>query len=459
MNTLKKISTVMMGLFIVVIMSICSNTPDEIPDENGPVEGNQLTPEIPPAGMTLVWSDEFDGNTLNKNNWFTDYYSTFDFAEKSNYAKFMAGKLPQPGILFTGNSMVLVVDNKIPTEAFWGGGRKVSSIQTYDWRTNKLLFDNSLGGFIEARIKRSRTPDAEKENATWNEKVNGAFWLDSPGPDLRYFVEKGDYAYDVSGIRPHGQVFEIDLCELLTTEIVLHDHISITPEGKYERQNMGHYSLLGESECRNKWVTHSMLWSPAGLKFYIDGQLKINLWNPHDIKSPNHAMNILLGLYGNSFGTATMEVDYIRFYQWKLDGKNELPNPGFEYHDALFPWEGKGTVASSAARTGKYGVELAAGESITQLVFLDHSHSYSMKFWVKGNGKADAGVENITQVTGSAEDRTGSVFNAGNEFTQHEILFSTNPEPENHKRTVKVTFKNTGSSAVAIDDITIEKVN
>jgi hypothetical protein len=199
-----------------------------------------------------------------------------------------------------------------------------------------------------------------------------------------------------------------------------------------------------------------MLWSPAGLKFYVDGELKVEYWDPYDIKSPNHAMVLFLGMYAKG-GIATMEVDYIRYYQWELDGKNELPNSGFEYHAELFPWEGTGTVKASASRTGKYGVELATGDSIIQYVYLDHSHLYSMKFWSKGDGAIDAKVENITQVSGITENHFGAEFETGGEFTQNEIQFATNPEFENHKRTVKVTFKNSGLSVIAMDDITIEK--
>jgi hypothetical protein len=396
-----------------------------------------------PPGMELVWSDEFNGTLLDKGKWFTDYYSTIDFVKKSNYEKLQSGSLPQPGIRFTGHSIILYTDSEVPTEAYSPEGRKISSIQTYDWKEDKLLLDNSLGGFIEARIKRSCTADATM--------VNGAFWLDSPGPDARYFMEKGNKAHHVAGIRPRGQVFEVDLCENLNTEIVLHGNVSSA--GVFEH-NIGHFPI--EGDYVDKWVTHSMLWSPAGFKFYIDGRLVKEDWDPHNIKSPNHAMNILLGMYAKG-GVASMEVDYIRYYRWKLEGSNELPNPGFEYHNGLFPWEGNGYVTASASRTGKHGVKLAANDSIVQYVYLDHSRPYSMKFRHKGSGYITARVENISQVSGITEDSSGSVFKAGKDFRQDEIRFSTNPEYGNHKRTVKVIFINSGTAPVSLDDITIER--
>ncbi|MDR2001450.1 MAG: glycoside hydrolase family 16 protein [Prevotella sp.] len=432
--------------FFTLTRSISSKPTDKIQYDLSLKEDidNRPTSEALPAGMKLIWSDEFNGKSLDKSKWVTDYYSSIDFIERTNYEKLLNGELPQPGIRFTGHSIILITDDRIPTEPYFLSGRKVSSIQTYDWKEDKLLLDNSLGGFIEARIKRICTADATM--------VNGAFWLDSPGPDAKYFIEQGNTALGATGIRPRGQVFEIDLCENLNTEIVLHGNVS--PEGIFEH-NIGHFPI--EGDYVNKWVTHSMLWSPAGFKFYIDGRLVKEDWNPHNIKSPNHAMNVFLGMYAKG-GTASMEVDYIRYYRWKLKKLNELPNPGFEYYEGLFPWEGKGHIATLSSRTGKYGVELAAGDSIAQYVYLDHSCPYSMKFWTKGPGGITAIVENITQVSGSVANYTGSTFQVGQDFSRNEIRFSTSPEYGNHKRTVKVIFTNSGTSPISLDDITIEKI-
>ena len=37
---------------------------------------NPPTSEALPSGMELVWSDEFNGTSLDRDKWFTDYYST-----------------------------------------------------------------------------------------------------------------------------------------------------------------------------------------------------------------------------------------------------------------------------------------------------------------------------------------------------------------------------------------------
>ena len=397
-----------------------------------------------PAGMQLVWNDEFNDTILDNSKWSTNYYSTLDYIYRTNYNDFINNNLPQPDIGFTGNSIILKIDKDIPERTYWESGRKISSIQTYDWCSDKNMMNNTIGGFFEARIRRSADDSAKM--------VNIAFWFDSPGPDARYFVEKGDTAYGVEGIRPRGQVFEIDLCEYVTTEIVLHGNVS--PEGKFEK-NIGHYIVKGD--FRNKWVTHSMLWSPAGLKFYIDGELIKEWWDPNDIKSPNHFMNMYFGAYGKD-GEVSMEVDYIRYYQWELEKDNELPNGNFEYNEALFPWEGSATITTNAANNGKYGAIIETGDTLYQYVYLDNNQDYSLSYSGKGDGKVFAKIENITQVSGITENEITEESQLNKSFEYYKFNFSTNPEHKSHKRTVKVSFINTGSQAIMLDDVKIEKV-
>jgi len=396
-----------------------------------------------PEGMKLVWHDEFNTNRLDSTKWFTNYYSILDYVYETNFEDFRADRLPQPHMEFTDSSIILIVDENLPERPFWENGRKISSIQTYDWNSNKNKLDNSLGGYFEARIKRNATDSAKN--------VNIAFWFDSPGPDPRYFVEKGNKALGVEGIRPRGQVFEIDLCEYITTEIVLHGNVS--PTGEFER-NIGHYIHPGE--FRDRWVTHGMLWTPAGLKFYIDGELVKEWWDPNDIKSPNHEMNMFFGAYGND-GTVTMEVDYVRYYQWTLNGNNELPNGDFEYNGVLFPWEGNASIDSVNVKSGKYAATLQPNDSISQPVYLEHSQSYALNYSAKGKGNLSVAVQNITQVSGKAENDFSTQEELTDKFSDYHILFKTNPEYGDHKRTVKVSFVNTGNTPITIDAVKLVK--
>lgn len=433
--------------FLTLFLSFSCSTPSpqNKTDINvTPLAENDIpTSKALPKGMKLVWNDEFNGDRLDTAKWFTDYYSTLDYVYETNFDDFKTGNLPQPEIEFTGNSIILKVDENKPARAFWPNGRKISSIQTYDWKSDRNKMDNAVGGYFEARIKRNAVDSAKN--------VNIAFWFDSPGPDPRYFVEKGNNALGVEGIRPRGQVFEIDMCEYITTEIVLHGNVS--PEGRFER-NIGHHIVQGD--FRDKWVTHSMLWTPAGLKFYIDGELVREWWDANDIKSPNHLMNMFFGSYGND-GTVTMEVDYVRYYQWDLEENNLLPNGNFEYEGNLFPWEGTGKIMQNTVHGGKYALELAPGDSVIQYVYLDHSLPYTFSYYGKGEGSVVAQIENIEQVTGISKNIIKKTANMNADYEKYEMDFQTSPEYGNHKRTVKATFRNNGDKPVTLDDIKIEK--
>lgn len=404
-------------------------------------ENEDVLPTAPIKGMRLVWNDEFNGRVLDTSKWFTQYYSTADFMEKMNWEEFQNGTLPEPAVKFTRNSIILYTDNQEPKETYWkSAGRKISSIQTYDWRLNKNLLGDKVGGYIEARIRRNATDDAQMVNTT--------FWFDSPGPDLKYFVEKGDTARDVVGIRPHGQIYEIDMCENLNTEIVLHGNV----ESGVWKKCIAQY-LIGDMDFKNKWVTHSLLWTPNSLKFYIDGVLKKEWSDPNDIKSPNHYMNVFFGAYGKE-GTVSMEVDYIRFYQWGLENGNELPNGGFEYADDMYPWEGDGQIICDDVREGKQALSIAPGKQISQYVYVDHTAPYYLEYWSSGN--LEAKVENIVPVSGLAQD----TFNKNTETTSYEksiINFSSKEEIGINKATVKISFYNKGQTTLLVDNVILKK--
>lgn len=422
------------------LLILVALVPSFIPAQNSVLDINHSS--TVPEGMKMVWNDEFNERKLDTSKWFTNYYSTLDYYYRTNFEDFRADNLPQPAMLFTDSTIILRTNDQIPERTFWESGRKISSIQTYDWNSNQNKMPDNVGGYFEARIRRSATPDAQM--------ANSAFWFDSPGPDLRYYIEKGNTACDVEGIRPRGQVFEIDLCEYITTEIVLHGNVS--PEGKFQR-NIGHFIIPGQ--FNNKWTTHGMLWSPAGLKFYIDGELVAESWDPNDIKSANHTMNMFFGAYGKG-GEVDMEVDYVRYYQWELEEGNELPNPGFEYHNQLFPWEGSGKV-TAVTFEGNYGLELEPQQEIYQYVYLNHSRNYQLTFMAQGSGTVDVSIENIEQVSGATQSSYCNQIKVSPKYKMEKLTFETAAEYGNHMRTVKVKMKNTGKKNITLDNIEINK--
>ncbi|MBB6499916.1 family 16 glycosylhydrolase [Pedobacter cryoconitis] len=396
-----------------------------------------------PEGMKLFWQDEFNDELLNRNKWSTQYYSNLDFVEKYNWAEFKAGMLPEPGLILTGSTLHLVTNDSVPVKPFMTSGRKISSIQTYDWNSNENLLDNKRGGYFEVRVKRKSSGKAEL--------VNTAYWFDSPGPEPAYYIEDGDHALGLTGKRPHGQVFEIDVFENLNSEIVLHGNVDST--GKF-LHNIGQYDVKGV-DFVDHWVTHGLLWTAAGLKFYVNGELKKEWSDPAAIKSPDHFMNLLLGTYGKN-GAVDMEVDYARGYQWPVEKGNELANPSFEFKQ-LFPWTGTAQLTTLTKRTGKNGVVIAPGQSLVQYLYLDPDKAYQLTYWSKGRGSITVNADNLVPVSGQVEKGYQSIDKAGQDFTSHQMNFSTAHTKPGHMKTIRIGFLNQSTADVIIDDINLQQ--
>jgi hypothetical protein len=407
-----------------------------------------------PAGMQIFWQDEFNDLLLNRNKWSTNYYSTLDFKSGTNLSAMLNDTLPQPGIIMTGNAIQLIVNDTMPAKAYWPT-RKLSSIQTYDWRSNEKYLDNRRGGYYEIRVRRSNTAGATTG-------LNAAYWMDAPGPDLKYYMETGNTYNGVTGIRPRGQVFEIDIFEqsgnassTTTTPFTLHGNVAA--DGTFQG-NLTTYNA--SSSTQNNWTTHGLLWTAAGIKYYIDGVLKKEWNDPLHNMAPNHFMNILLGnYYGWTAGmtsTATMEVDYIRGYQWPVVLGNELPTAGFVY-GTLLPWSGNGTLSATSKRTGNGGLVLAAGQSETQYVYLDHSNNYQLNYWLQGSGNLQVKVENLAQVTAVVQSTYQATTTANATFGKDSLMFVTGSEYADHMKTIKLTLTNTGTGSITIDDLTLTK--
>ncbi|MFT3948752.1 MAG: family 16 glycosylhydrolase [Agriterribacter sp.] len=398
-----------------------------------------------PEGMQIYWQDEFNDELLNRNKWFTNYYSSIDYLYKINLSKMKADSLPQPAYILNGKTVNLFTNDSLPHEVYdVKNNKKISSIQTYDWNKNEHLLDNSRGGYFEVKVKRSSTGKPRG--------LNTAFWFDSPGPDLKYYLEQGTTLYGVQGIRPKGQVFEIDVFEYLNAQFVLHGHVDTN--GKFQR-NLATHIAEGYQHIDN-WVVHGMLWTPTSIKHYINGTLIKAYTDKHQVYSPNHCMNVLLGSYGGG-GTVNMEVDYIRYYQWPLKDGNELPNPGFEDGGSISPWEGDGTLTANAGKNKTKGVLLNPGQKIEQYVYLDNDAAYELECWFKGKTRLNISVEDTAPVNGKLTLIDGKTVNGKSDFLQEKLSFGTGKDFAGNTKTVRVAFVNEGSAQTVIDDIFIRK--
>ena len=396
-----------------------------------------------PQGMEIFWQDEFNDSLLNRNKWSTNYYSSIDHLRGVFEDDMRNDRLPQPAYELNGSYIHLYVNDSLPREAYdKKSGKKISSIQTYDWRTDENHLDNSRGGYFEVRVKRWSTGKPGG--------LNTAYWFDSPGPDLKYYLEQGTTLNGVKGIRPHGQVFEIDVFEYLDAQFVLHGNVD--KNGKFIH-NLNTHIAKGYRHI-GQWVTHGILWTPTSIKHYINGKLIGEYSDKHRIYSPNHFMNVFLGSYGAG-GSVHMEVDYIRGYQWPLKDGNELPNPGFEYSQQMMPWEGNGKLVSKDVKSGKSALLLQPGDSIEQYVYLENARDYRLQYWAKGSGTLSMELNNVEMVTGKLSGIDAGDATINKNYQQQIIDFKTGAEYDHHKKTVRILFKNNSKDDIVLDDITI----
>lgn len=401
--------------------------------------------EAVPKGMQIFWQDEFNDSLLNRNKWTTNYFSSLNYFNQTSRKEMLEDSLPQPAYILNGRTINLFVNDSLPARLYTrNGNQKISSIQTYDWRTNENLLDNSRGGYFEVKVRRSKTGNPKG--------VNTAFWFDSPGPDLKYYLEQGSEVDGVKGIRPPGQVFEIDVFELLNSQFVLHGQVD--KNGKFVHNLATHIAKGFQHE--NNWVTHGMLWTPTGIKHYINGRLMGEYTDKHKIYSPDHFMNVFLGTYGSQ-GGVNMEVDYIRYYQWPLKEGNELPNPGFEDGGDLSPWEGDGTWVKDGGKNKTAGVLLQPGQKTEQYVYLNNDTDYRLEYWHCGRSRIGVSVENVEAVNGALtlidkKENTGK-----KDFIMDEMNFHSGKAFGNDMKTIRVFITNEGSSDIFIDDVTIKK--
>ena len=398
-----------------------------------------------PVGMQLFWQDEFNDSLLNLNKWTTHYFSSLNYVNPISKKEMENNTLPQPAYVLNGKTINLYVSDSLPTRLYVPtGSQKISSIQTYDWRTNENLLDNSRGGYFEVKVKRSKTGNPKGTNT--------AFWLDAPGPDLKYYLEQDTEAYGSKGIRPTGQVFEIDVFELLNAQFVLHGHVD--KNGKFICNLNTHIAHGIQHE--NEWVTHGVLWTPTSIHHFINGKLIKAYTDKHQIYSPNHFMNIFLGTYGSQ-GGVDMEVDYIRYYTWPLKENNELPNGDFDSESKLNPWEGNGSIESQKGIKNSAALLLKPGEKVEQYVYLNNAQNYSLVYWSKGNSTLSTQVLNVKEVTGETNQNILKEIKSNNRFKSSSIHFTTEKDNPLNMKTIKIIFSNTGKEDLILDDITIKK--
>ena len=259
---------------------------------NGPIK-----PEFPEFdGMSLVWNDEFDGDSLNEENW--------------NYEVGGGGWGNSELQYYTKGENVSVADGVLTITA------RRETKDGYSFTSSRITTRKkafTTYGRIEARIKLSA------QNAMWP-----AFWM----------MPEANNGWPTCG--------EIDIMEnkgssSTTTSSALH----YTDRNGNHAYQAGAYSFSernGEGTIED-WHTYYLIWNEEQMDFYVDDHLKLTVprrtWHPEggktypgDDDAPfNKDFYVILNMAvgGNfdngrepdpSFTSASMQVDYVRMYAY-----------------------------------------------------------------------------------------------------------------------------------------------
>ncbi|OJF17292.1 MAG: 1,3--beta-D-glucan 3-glucanohydrolase [Bacillaceae bacterium G1] len=233
------------------------------------------------AAYTLVWSDEFNGTSINTNNW-TFEIGTGSNGWGNNELQYYTSR-PENARIENGN---LVIEAR--RESYGGMNYTSARLKTQGKKSFKY-------GRIEARIK------LPKGQGLWP-----AFW--TLGADI------GSVGWPRSG--------EIDIMEHINNENNTH--------GVIHWDAGGHAQYGGPSHAIDvtQYHVYSIEWTPKAIKWFIDG---VQFWEANIENNINsteefhkeHFILLNMAVGGNWPGSpdgstvfpARMYVDYVRVYQ------------------------------------------------------------------------------------------------------------------------------------------------
>jgi len=228
------------------------------------------------ANYNLVWSDEFNGDSLDRNNWVAEIGAgKWGNNELEYYTD-------RPSNVSVSNGTLKITARK---ENYNGSQYTSARLKTQGKKSFRY-------GKIEARIK------VPKRMGMWP-----AFWM--LGDDINW--------------NNWPRCGEIDIMEHINTE----DKIYATCHW----DKNGHSQYGGDTwvDC-NQFHTYSIEWDQTRIRWYVDGRQfhEMNVYDMSNTEEFHHNFFILLnmavggdwpGFNIDASSPATMEVDYVRVYQ------------------------------------------------------------------------------------------------------------------------------------------------
>jgi beta-glucanase (GH16 family) len=226
---------------------------------------------MPPKDYKLIWSDEFNGDSLDMSKWSHRWLG-----------KRKLGYTTEDSVKVDNGTLKIIIHKN--------GDKYCSGMIGTQGK-----FETKYGYFeMKAKLPKIKGPQS-------------AFWLMSPN-------------YGKAIGNPSVSGMEIDIMEYVKTSA---DRVHFTTHwdgyGDFHKKNYGYadYMFLD----RSSWHTFGLLWTKDSYKFYVDGKLKHQKSGEISNVDQYIILSAEIGEWGGDISHEVLpdqfEVDYVRVYQRK----------------------------------------------------------------------------------------------------------------------------------------------
>jgi beta-glucanase (GH16 family) len=258
-----------------------TTTPPTVPAPTTTIATPEPVPVDPPEGMELVWSDEFDGDAIDRSNW---TYDIGGWGWGNGEAQYYTDR-PENSRLQNGLLVIELREERFEDSYYTSARLKTQGLQEFQY------------GRIEARIK------VPKGSGTWP-----AFWMlgssfeqDAADPENRW-----------------PNVGEIDVMEYVGREPdlvigTLHGpgYSGAGGKSQWNRQ---------EFEIGDDFHTFAVDWDADGIRWFFDGEMYFEV-GPDDLNGLEWVFDqpffliLNLALGGTLGGNIDLDLEYpIQYY-------------------------------------------------------------------------------------------------------------------------------------------------
>ncbi|MCL1669230.1 hypothetical protein M2T82_14275 [Elizabethkingia ursingii] len=118
--------------------------------------------------------------------------------------------------------------------------------------------------------------------------------------------------------------------------------------------------------------------------------------------------------------------------------------------------EGNATLVPQKGIKNSTAALLNPGENIEQYIYLTPETTYRLELSSKNKGIIS--IEDVAPVTGALSPIKTQELKGQKNYSKQHLEFITGKDQAYNMKTIRISVKNTGSSAVLLDDIIIKKI-